>query len=87
MAGGREASHGHGHGHGHAYRRTFGKPRVDSDSRDSDFRMTPEVYRATEAVQFIYQHLKAEEDYSTVSRDLLTMCLDSLAYICNHVCD
>lgn len=89
VAGGREASHGHGHGHGHghAYRRTFGKPRVDSDSRDSDFRMTPEVYRATEAVQFIYQHLKAEEDYSTVSRDLLTMCLDSLAYICNHVCD
>ena len=50
-----------------AFRRTFGKSRGDSDSRESEFQMTPEVYRATEAVQFIYHHLKAEEEYSTVS--------------------
>ncbi|KAL8602197.1 hypothetical protein ACOMHN_022711 [Nucella lapillus] len=52
-----------------AYRRTYGKSRDDSGSRDSEFRMTPEVYRATEAVQFIYHHLKAEEEYSTVLDD------------------
>ncbi|XP_076444121.1 acetylcholine receptor subunit beta-like 1 [Babylonia areolata] len=59
-----------GHAHSHAYRRTYSKSRSgDSDSRDSEFRMTPEVYRATEAVQFIYHHLKAEEEYSAVLDD------------------
>ncbi|XP_076465102.1 acetylcholine receptor subunit beta-like 1 isoform X2 [Babylonia areolata] len=53
-----------------AYRRTLGKSRDDSGgSRDSEFRMTPEIYRATEAVQFIYHHLKAEEEYTTVLDD------------------
>lgn len=67
-AGGHEAGTHAGHAPStHAYRRTFGKSRGDSDSRDSEFRMTPEIYRATEAVQFIYHHLKAEEEYSTVS--------------------
>ncbi|KAL8602746.1 hypothetical protein ACOMHN_053147 [Nucella lapillus] len=59
-----------GQTHTYAYRRAFSKTRSgDSDSRDSEFRMTPEVYRATEAVQFIYHHLKSEEEYSDVLDD------------------
>jgi nicotinic acetylcholine receptor len=59
-----------GHSSTQAFRRTYGRSRDDSGSRDSqpEFRMTPEVYRATEAVQFIYHHLKAEEEYSMVRR-------------------
>lgn len=61
----------HGHATTHAFRRTYGGSRDNSDSRESqaEFRMTPEVYRATEAVQFIYHHLKSEEEYSTVLDD------------------
>ncbi|KAK7478430.1 hypothetical protein BaRGS_00030355, partial [Batillaria attramentaria] len=65
-----DPQHVHGHSQTHAYRRTFGKTRGDSaDSREPEFRMTPEVHRATEAVQFIFHHLKAEEEYSAVLDD------------------
>lgn len=55
------------HAHTQAYRRHYGKMRENTESADSEFRMTPEVYKATEAIKFIYQHVKAEEEYSAVS--------------------
>lgn len=36
------------------------------DDGEEAFRMTPDLYKATEAVRFIYKHLKTEEDYETV---------------------
>lgn len=65
-----DPQHVHGQSQTHAYRRTFSKGRNDSgDSREPEFRMTPEVHRATEAVHFIFHHLKAEEEYSAVLDD------------------
>ncbi|XP_046582370.1 acetylcholine receptor subunit beta-like 1 isoform X1 [Haliotis rubra] len=39
------------------------------DDGEEAFRMTPDLYKATEAVRFIYKHLKTEEDYETVLGD------------------
>ncbi|KAK6179887.1 hypothetical protein SNE40_012140 [Patella caerulea] len=41
----------------------------EGGSSDKYIKMTPELYRATEAVRFIYQHLRTEEDYETVLDD------------------
>ena len=38
-----------------------------AESRTSKFSISPELYGATDSVQFIYQHLKSEEDYAAVS--------------------
>ncbi|XP_025077840.1 acetylcholine receptor subunit beta-like 1 isoform X2 [Pomacea canaliculata] len=57
------------HAHTQAYRRHYGKMRENTESADSEFRMTPEVYKATEAIKFIYQHVKAEEEYSAALDD------------------
>ena len=39
---------------------------TDSEGVEKPFKMTPELYRATEAVRFVYQHLKTEEEYDDV---------------------
>ena len=41
-------------------------PRHDSESSDTVY-MTPEAYKATEAVEFIAEHLRNEEEYIQVS--------------------
>ncbi|ESP01300.1 hypothetical protein LOTGIDRAFT_112016 [Lottia gigantea] len=42
----------------------------NSDEHDNKvINMTPELFRATEAVRFIYQHLRTEEDYETILDD------------------
>lgn len=72
---GQESSHAPGYTQTHAYRRACGRLQSSLESTDSDFHMTPEVYRATEAVQFIYHHLKSEEEYSAVSTPALSHVL------------
>ena len=44
-------------------------PRRESDTSDSLF-MTPEAYKATEAVEFIAEHLRNEDEYIQVSESL-----------------
>lgn len=41
-------------------------PRRESESSDSLF-ITPEAYKATEAVEFIAEHLRNEDEYIQVS--------------------
>lgn len=40
-------------------------PRRESESSDSFF-ITPEAYKATEAVEFIAEHLRNEDEYIQV---------------------
>lgn len=40
---------------------------IGNEESNETFHMTPEVYKATEALKFITEHLKAEDEYETVS--------------------
>ncbi|CAG0921368.1 unnamed protein product [Notodromas monacha] len=53
--------------------------RADSDSSDSLF-MTPEAYKATEAVEFIAEHLRNEDEYIQIREDwkYVAMIIDRL---------
>ncbi|ROT71750.1 nicotinic acetylcholine receptor subunit beta 1 [Penaeus vannamei] len=54
-------------------------PRRESESSDSLF-MTPEAYKATEAVEFIAEHLRNEDEYIQVREDwkYVAMVIDRL---------
>ncbi|KAL7640430.1 UNVERIFIED_CONTAM: hypothetical protein RMT77_008705 [Armadillidium vulgare] len=54
-------------------------PRRESDGSDSLF-MTPEAYKATEAVEFIAEHLRNEDEYIQVCEDwkYVAMVIDRL---------
>ncbi|CAG0899685.1 unnamed protein product [Darwinula stevensoni] len=54
-------------------------PRRDSETSDSVF-MTPEAYRATEAVEFIAEHLRNEDEYIQIREDwkYVAMVIDRL---------
>lgn len=54
-------------------------PRHDSDSSETVY-MTPEAYRATEAVEFIAEHLRNEEEYIQIREDwkYVAMVIDRL---------
>ncbi|CAG0882854.1 unnamed protein product [Cyprideis torosa] len=54
-------------------------PRRDSESSDSIF-MTPEAYKAAEAVEFIAEHLRNEDEYTQIREDwkYVAMVIDRL---------
>nr|AGK89912.1 nicotinic acetylcholine receptor subunit beta 1 [Pandalus japonicus] len=54
-------------------------PRRESESSDSLF-MTPEAYKATEAVEFIAEHLRNEDEYIQIREDwkYVAMVIDRL---------
>ncbi|GAB6031192.1 Acetylcholine receptor subunit beta-like 1 [Chamberlinius hualienensis] len=54
-------------------------PRHDSESSDTVY-MTPEAYKATEAVEFIAEHLRNEEEYIQIREDwkYVAMVIDRL---------
>ncbi|XP_061172026.1 acetylcholine receptor subunit beta-like 1 isoform X3 [Saccostrea echinata] len=56
---------------------------VDNASQNKPFKMTPELREATEALKFITEHLKAEDEYDTVLDDwkFVASVLDRLLLI------
>lgn len=54
-------------------------PRRESESSDSLF-MTPEAFKATEAVEFIAEHLRNEDEYIQIREDwkYVAMVIDRL---------
>ncbi|KAI1301178.1 Acetylcholine receptor subunit beta-like 1 [Halotydeus destructor] len=54
-------------------------PKQDSDSVDTLY-LTPEAYRATEAIEFIAEHLRSEDEYIQIREDwkYVAMVIDRL---------